>query len=92
MSDAASLFEEFVEAASPFDDAEFTFDTMVEAAAPDPPYTVSEWADRNRFLSSKSSAEPGRWRTARTPYLREVMDCLSSYSSVREVNFMKGVV
>lgn len=72
-------------------DSDFIFDAMVDAAAPDPPYTVSEWADLNRVLSSKSSAEPGKWRTARTPYLREIMDCLSSYSPIREVNFMKGV-
>lgn len=36
--------------------------------------TVTEWAERNRRLSSESSAEPGPWRTERTPYLREVMD------------------
>jgi phage terminase large subunit GpA-like protein len=28
---------------------------------PDPPLTVSEWADGNRRLSSKASAEPGPW-------------------------------
>lgn len=36
--------------------------------------TVTEWAERHRRLSSESSAEPGPWRTERTPYLREVMD------------------
>ena len=36
--------------------------------------TVTEWAEKNRRLSSESSAEPGPWRTERTPYLREVMD------------------
>ena len=30
----------------------------------------SEWADQHRMLSSKASAEPGRWRTSRTPYLK----------------------
>jgi phage terminase large subunit GpA-like protein len=34
---------------------------------PDPNLTVSEWADRHRWLSSRASAEPGRYRTARTP-------------------------
>jgi phage terminase large subunit GpA-like protein len=62
-----------------------------DAYRPDPPYTVSEWADKNRYLSSVSSAEPGRWRTSRTPYLREIMDCLSAYSPVEVVNVMKGV-
>jgi len=35
--------------------------------------TVDEWADRHRTLISAASAEPGRWSTSRTPYLREVM-------------------
>ena len=52
--------------------------------------TPSEWADRYRFLSSKASAEPGRWKTSRTPYLREPMDCFDNYSPVEEVVFMKG--
>jgi phage terminase large subunit GpA-like protein len=38
---------------------------------------VSEWADEHRMLSKKASAEPGRWSTERTPYLREIMDALS---------------
>ncbi len=52
--------------------------------------TVSEWADRNRVLSQKSAAEPGPWRTSRTPYLREIMDCLSARSPVEDVTFMAG--
>lgn len=39
--------------------------------------TVSEWADLYRKLSPESSAEPGQWRTDRTPYLKEPMDCVS---------------
>lgn len=36
--------------------------------------TVTEWAESKRRLSTESSAEPGPWRTSRTPYLREPMD------------------
>lgn len=36
--------------------------------------TVTEWAEKKRRLSAESSAEPGPWRTERTPYLREIMD------------------
>ena len=36
--------------------------------------TVSEWADKYRRLSAETSAEPGKWRTSRTPYLKEIMD------------------
>ncbi len=37
-------------------------------------FTVSEWADRHRVLDPMISAEPGRWITDRTPYLRGIMD------------------
>jgi phage terminase large subunit GpA-like protein len=57
---------------------------------PDPLLTVSEWADRYRVLSQRASSEPGRWRTARTPYLKEIMDCLSPSSPVQRVVFMNG--
>jgi phage terminase large subunit GpA-like protein len=57
---------------------------------PDPDLTVSEWADRHRWLSSRASAEPGRYRTARTPYMREIMDALSPGSPVQRVVFMKA--
>ncbi len=60
------------------------------AIRPDPLLTVSEWADNHRFLSQRASAEPGAWRTDRTPYLREVMDCLSATSPVEKAVFMKG--
>ena len=39
--------------------------------------TVSEWADENRVLVSEASAEPGRWRTDRAPYQREIMDAFT---------------
>lgn len=45
--------------------------------APPPKLTVSEWADRYRFLSREASAEPGKWRTDRAPYLRGMMDAFS---------------
>jgi phage terminase large subunit GpA-like protein len=57
---------------------------------PDPDYTVSTWADANRMLSQKASAEPGRWRTERTPYLREIMDEMSPSSPAQRVVFMAG--
>ena len=44
---------------------------------PPPELLVSEWADEYRYLSSEASAEPGRWRTARAPYQKEILDSLS---------------
>lgn len=61
------------------------FSAAARAVAPRRRLTVSEWADVHRRLSSKGSAEPGQWRTARNPPLREPMDCLSRHSPVREV-------
>lgn len=79
----------------PTDD--FEYDGAAEIAQawrdglkPDPLLTVSQWADEHRMLSSKASAEPGRWRTSRTPYLREIMDALSPSSALERVVFMKG--
>jgi phage terminase large subunit GpA-like protein len=59
-------------------------------ARPDPLLTISQWADRYRWLSQRASAEHGRWRTERTPYLREIMDCLSPMSAIERTVFMKG--
>lgn len=56
---------------------------------PPPDLTVSQWADRYRYLSPESAAEPGRWRTERTPYLREPMDAVTD-ATVREVVMMVG--
>jgi len=39
--------------------------------------TVTEWADRYVVLSTDDSAEAGRWKTSRTPYLKEVMDAFT---------------
>jgi len=52
--------------------------------------TVSEWADKYRFLSSVSASEPGRFRTDRVPYIREIADNLSKQSDVWKVIVMKG--
>jgi hypothetical protein len=60
------------------------------ALAPEPELTVSQWADKNRRLSSKASAEPGQWQTARTPYLREIMDAMTPSHPCTDGDFMKG--
>lgn len=66
------------------------FNTIRLALKPDPILTVTEWADQYRYLSNKAAAEPGKWRAVRTPYLKEIMDSLSSSSPVEEVIFAKG--
>lgn len=54
------------------------------------PMPVSDWADENRHLSAEASSEPGKWRTSRTPYLREIMDKLSANDITQEVVVRKG--
>lgn len=54
------------------------FHNIAKVVAPPPILKVSEWADEFRRLSSESSAEPGQWRTERTPYMKEVMDAISN--------------
>ena len=67
---------------------------MIQSAAsacrPRRRLSVSEWADAHRVLSSKASSESGPWRTKRTPYLKEIMDCLSLHSSVQRVVVIKS--
>ncbi len=46
----------------------------VEKFRPPENISVSQWADRYRRLSPENSAEAGKWRTERTPYLKEIMD------------------
>lgn len=75
---------------APADAFLLAFRAARRAVRPKKPLTVSEWADANRVLSGEGSAEQGRWKTSRTPYLREVMDCLSEDSPHRKIAFMKS--
>lgn len=61
----------------------------LHAWAPPEPMSVSQWADRFRVLPPGVTAEPGPWRTSRTPYLRQIMDVMGDHQ-VEEVVLMKG--
>lgn len=52
--------------------------------------TVTEWADEKRYLSSKGAAEPGKYKTERTPYLRAIMDALSPSHPAQKIVFPKS--
>ncbi len=65
-------------------------DGLAAGLMPDDLLTVSQWSDAHRELDSRGSPEPGRWRTKRVPYLREIMDNLSVISPVAETVVMKG--
>ncbi len=66
-------------------------DGLLNSLKPTPLMTVSEWSDKNRYLTSESAAEPGKWKTSRTPYLREIIDNMSPNNPINEIVFIKGV-
>lgn len=57
---------------------------------PIPLMTVSEWADTYRILDPASSAEFGKFRTVRVPYLEEIANNLGKTSDIWKVIVMKG--
>ena len=50
--------------------------------------TVSEWAEENRVLDSRSSDAPGKWKNSLTPYLVGIMNAFNNYE-VEEIVFCK---
>lgn len=57
---------------------------------PLPRLEVSEWSDQHRYLSPQGAAEPGRYKTDRAPYLREIMNNLSALNPIQRTIVMKG--
>ena len=51
---------------------------VARLVAPPPSHTVSQWADAERRLSSEASAEPGRWKTSRAPYQKDILDAVNN--------------
>ncbi len=63
---------------------------LLDGLRPEPSGTVTEWADQHRWLSSEGAKEHGQYSSARTPYLREIMEALSPSSGIEIVVFMKA--
>jgi phage terminase large subunit GpA-like protein len=61
-----------------------------EGLARPPRVDVAQWADAHRYLPAKGAAEPGRWRTDRVPFVREIMECLSPAHPAQRVVFCKS--
>jgi phage terminase large subunit GpA-like protein len=62
------------------------FTEILSVLKPLPQMTLTDWANEYRRLSSKSSAEPGRWRTSKAPYQREIMNAIT------DLNIQKVVI
>ena len=51
----------------------------------------SVWAEQNRVMSTEVSPFPGPFNYDRTPYIREIIDCLSPDHPSRIIVVMKGI-
>lgn len=64
-------------------------DSVAQIVRPPERLSVSEWADRYRYLDRAFTAEPGPWHTSRTPWLREIQDSFAD-PAVSSIIFVKG--
>lgn len=64
------------------------FAAWASAVKPPKRYTPSEWAEEHFLLPAKGNAEPGKFRFARTPYLRGIVDAFVE-PGVEDVVFIK---
>ena len=60
----------------------------VSVLKPPPRVTLSEWADRYRMLSPEGGM-PGKWKTSKAPYQREIMDAIGD-PHIRKVVIMSA--
>lgn len=68
------------------DGAEVYREAYFRGLTPDPDLWVDEWSDEYmRIPRDTGAAEPGKYRTARTPYAREPMRCLSPADPCKRV-------
>ena len=63
------------------------FNTAYPTKRPIP--LISEYAENKRVLPL-GTAWPGPYKKEKTPYLVEIMDCLSPFNPVTRINFMKS--
>lgn len=63
-------------------------EALLRGLKPDPILTTDKWADQFRILGD-TSAEPGPFRTSRTPYMREILEKLSVINPAQVIYFMK---
>lgn len=58
-------------------------------AIPEGDLTISQWAERYRYVSPQRSARPGRWDNAVVPFAAGIMDAVSE-PDIEKVVFMKS--
>jgi phage terminase large subunit GpA-like protein len=50
----------------------------------------SNWAEKNRIMTTDVSPFPGKFTYDRTPYMREIVDCFSRFHPARIIVLKKG--
>ena len=50
----------------------------------------SDWAEKNRIMTTDVSPFPGKFTYDRTPYMREIVDCFSRFHPARIIALKKG--
>ncbi|PZX03200.1 phage terminase large subunit family protein [Celeribacter halophilus] len=73
-----------------FEGSDDILKAWLSGIAPDPAFTVTQWADEKRYLSSKGAAEPGKYTSARTPFMQGIMDALSPSHWAQKIVFAKS--
>jgi len=63
--------------------------SLSDSIKPDPTLTYTQWADSYFSLPRESTAEYGRFRSSRTPFIREILDELSPSSPTEVVVLIK---
>lgn len=61
------------------------FDDVCKILTPPEPITVTDWADKFRYLPQEAAAEPGKYSSKRTPFAREIMDAVGDRHTRRVV-------
>ena len=78
-------------AALPRDADALLLKACAEAFRVAPPRNVAEWAEAERMVAAESGSPwPGRWKTDRVPYLRQIMEVMTLSHPARRVTFLKS--
>jgi len=74
---------------SEFDKTSKFFKRLVSAFRPPEGLGVKAWAEKYRYLPEGLTAEAGRWRCSRTPYLEEPLNAFTD-PAVEQITVMAG--
>jgi phage terminase large subunit GpA-like protein len=62
---------------------------VIQEYTPPPALDTAQWAQEFRYLSKEVSAEPGKWRNERVPYLVDIMKATDN-PEVKQITIQKS--